>query len=80
MIKFLVLFLVKTYQLLENFKYLIFKFFLLNDQPFCRFRPTCSEYARQAILKYGIIQGGWLAGKRIIRCHPFNKGGEDPVP
>lgn len=46
----------------------------------CRFTPSCSEYARQAIEKYGLIKGGWLATKRICRCHPFYPGGPDPVP
>ena len=47
----------------------------------CRFRPTCSLYAYQAIVKYGAIKGGWLALKRICRCHPFYKGDiYDPVP
>jgi putative membrane protein insertion efficiency factor len=45
----------------------------------CRFRPTCSQYARQAIDKFGILKGGWLGVKRISRCHPFNAGGWDPV-
>ncbi|PWL78399.1 membrane protein insertion efficiency factor YidD [Candidatus Gastranaerophilales bacterium] len=46
----------------------------------CRFYPTCSEYTRQAIVKYGIFKGGWLGLKRICRCHPWNEGGYDPVP
>jgi putative membrane protein insertion efficiency factor len=46
----------------------------------CRFYPSCSEYAKQAIQKYGIVRGGWLALKRITRCHPGNPGGLDPVP
>lgn len=46
----------------------------------CRFYPSCSEYAKQAIHKYGILRGGWLALKRISRCHPRNPGGLDPVP
>lgn len=46
----------------------------------CRFYPTCSEYMRQAIEKYGVIKGGWLGIKRICRCHPFNEGGVDLVP
>ena len=47
----------------------------------CRFRPTCSAYAFQAISKYGAIKGGWLAIRRLLRCHPFYKGDfYDPVP
>ena len=46
----------------------------------CRFYPTCSTYAYQAISKYGAYRGGLLAVKRILRCHPFCKGGYDPVP
>ena len=47
----------------------------------CRFRPTCSAYAYEAVSKYGAIKGGWLALKRLLRCHPFYKGDFfDPVP
>jgi putative membrane protein insertion efficiency factor len=45
----------------------------------CRFYPTCSEYGYQAIAKYGIIKGGWMAAWRILRCNPFCRGGIDPV-
>ena len=49
--------------------------------PACRFFPTCSAYAAEAIEKYGAAKGGWLACKRICRCHPFYKGDRyDPVP
>ena len=48
--------------------------------PCCRFVPTCSEYALQAITKYGAVKGSWLALRRLLRCHPFHKGGYDPVP
>lgn len=48
--------------------------------PCCRFTPTCSQYAYEAIQKYGVIKGGWLGLKRLLRCHPFSKGGYDPVP
>lgn len=48
--------------------------------PTCRYYPTCSEYAVIALQKYGVIKGGWLATKRICRCHPFHPGGYDPVP
>ncbi|RLE16879.1 MAG: membrane protein insertion efficiency factor YidD [Acidobacteria bacterium] len=46
----------------------------------CRFTPTCSQYGYEAIEKYGIWKGGWLAMKRILRCNPFHRGGHDPVP
>jgi putative membrane protein insertion efficiency factor len=46
----------------------------------CRFNPTCSSYAIEAVNRFGVIKGGWLTGKRILRCHPFNEGGDDPVP
>ena len=48
--------------------------------PHCIYTPTGSEYARQAIAKYGLAKGGWLAVKRVLRCHPFHAGGYDPVP
>lgn len=48
--------------------------------PSCRFQPTCSEYARQAILKHGPIKGTLLAIKRILKCHPWGGSGYDPVP
>ncbi|HRP57452.1 membrane protein insertion efficiency factor YidD [Agriterribacter sp.] len=48
--------------------------------PKCRFTPTCSQYALEAIKKYGIFKGTWLAAKRIARCHPWGGHGYDPVP
>ncbi len=46
----------------------------------CIYTPTCSQYAIEAIEKYGALKGSFLAAKRILRCHPFHKGGYDPVP
>ena len=51
---------------------------LLNGS--CRYLPTCSEYAAEAIVTYGALRGGWLGLKRVLRCHPFGGAGLDPVP
>lgn len=48
--------------------------------PSCRFTPTCSQYAIEALEKHGVIKGGWLTLKRIARCHPWGGSGYDPVP
>jgi len=65
----ILLFLIKIYQKIS-------RFFPKN----CRFHPTCSEYTKQSIVKYGALKGTFLGLKRIIRCHPLNPGGYDPVP
>jgi putative membrane protein insertion efficiency factor len=48
--------------------------------PSCRFEPSCSVYGYEAVEKYGVLKGGWMAIRRIGRCHPMNPGGYDPVP
>ena len=48
--------------------------------PACRYVPTCSEYAMEAVERYGVLRGSWMAGARLLRCHPFVKGGYDPLP
>jgi putative membrane protein insertion efficiency factor len=67
-------------------KYLVLSFLQLYKTlispflpPACRFEPTCSTYAAQAVEKYGAIKGTWMGVKRILRCQPFCKGGYDPV-
>ena len=68
---------IKIYQKTLSFDHGWFSVFFPNG--YCRFRPTCSEYAIQAISQYGLIRGGFKALWRVIRCNPFNKGGWDPL-
>jgi putative membrane protein insertion efficiency factor len=62
-------------QLLRGYKWAISPMFL----PACRYVPTCSEYAMEAVERYGAVRGGLMALGRLLRCHPFVKGGYDPV-
>lgn len=62
--------------LLRGYQYAISPMLGLN----CRFHPSCSDYAIEALQRYGLFKGGWLATKRLLRCHPWHCGGYDPVP
>ncbi|MBI5127358.1 membrane protein insertion efficiency factor YidD [Candidatus Roizmanbacteria bacterium] len=77
--KKLVLKLIKLYQKSRLLRSSILKQLYLTDSA-CRFTPTCSFYTYQAIEKFGVIKGSFFGLKRIIRCHPWNKGGYDPIP
>ncbi|WP_083338759.1 membrane protein insertion efficiency factor YidD [Chromobacterium sphagni] len=63
---------------------LLIRFYQLAISPWlpprCRYQPTCSSYAIEAVRKHGVLKGGWLAARRIGRCHPWGGSGYDPVP
>lgn len=69
------LFVYPAFFLIRTYKYFISPFL----PPSCRFYPSCSCYAEDALRKYGFIKGSWLAVKRVSKCHPFSAGGYDPV-
>ncbi|MFZ5845478.1 MAG: membrane protein insertion efficiency factor YidD [Patescibacteria group bacterium] len=77
--KNLILKLIRFYQRFLSPDTGIFKSLWLVEAA-CRFQPRCSDYTYQAVERYGIIYGSWLGFKRIVRCHPWSKGGLDPVP
>jgi uncharacterized protein len=62
-------------QLLRGYKWAISPML----PPACRYVPTCSEYTMEAVERYGVLRGGWMAAARVLRCHPFVHGGYDPV-
>lgn len=68
---------------MKEFLVFLVRFYRKNisplKRPCCRFYPTCSQYALEALEKYGVLKGGFMTIKRILRCNPFNKGGYDPV-
>ncbi|OQY59381.1 MAG: membrane protein insertion efficiency factor YidD [Desulfobacteraceae bacterium 4572_88] len=69
--------------LIRAYQYILTPLFVgigLKPFPTCRFYPSCSDYACQAIARHGVFRGSWMSLKRILRCHPFNPGGIDPVP
>lgn len=75
--KWLSLKLIKLYQKTLSFDHGPLKVFY--PQGFCKFHPTCSMYTYQAVEKYGTLKGSWMGFKRILRCNPWNEGGDDPV-
>jgi hypothetical protein len=63
-------------RLIKGYRYFVSPFLA----PSCRFTPSCSQYASEVILKYGVLHGSWLSIKRVLRCNPWHPGGYDPTP
>jgi putative membrane protein insertion efficiency factor len=66
--------------LLSFYKHIVSPLLRVFSVGQCKYLPTCSEYAYAAVVRHGWLRGGWLAVRRLARCHPFSKGGLDPVP
>jgi putative membrane protein insertion efficiency factor len=68
----------------KNFLIFLLKIYKRGISPYlprsCKFTPTCSEYAMEALHRFGVVKGSWLSVKRLSKCHPFHKEGHDPVP
>lgn len=80
MLKTFILFSIKVYQKLFSFDHGI-PAQLFPNSAFCRYTPTCSQFGYEAVERYGAFKGGWLAFKRVLRCHPWTKHEHyDPVP
>jgi hypothetical protein len=76
--KFIILALIRFYQKTSFFHKALFRILFISDSV-CRYQPTCSNYTYQAVEKYGVFKGLYLGLKRIIRCHPWSKGGYEPL-
>jgi len=79
MLKKMILGAIRLYQRTSFFHGYIFRVLFMTDKV-CRFHPTCSNYTYEAVDRYGVIKGLYLGFLRILKCHPWNKGGIDPVP
>lgn len=78
MVRKLLIFIITVYQKTLSLDHgLPHKYFGTNV---CRFHPTCSDYAKEALKKHGVLKGVFLSSRRVLRCHPWNDGGHDPVP